>query len=190
MVANREISGELIQAGQEIERIIAHHIPPLVMGRRRIRKSLHETPDKTAVVILELGGDVLDFVMRVERHLALGGLLLSNRRTADVVIAALVRGINSVQPVATFLAVVDRTHAAQHLVERVVLQHQYDNVLDLIDCRHASPLPQPIASRSVTAVHHRVLIASSAIGSYVGPPLSDWRGSRARCAGRPISVPK
>ena len=65
------------------------------MRRRRIRKSLHKIPNKTAVVILELGGDVLDFVMRVERHLALGGLRLGNRRAANVVFAARAIGIDS-----------------------------------------------------------------------------------------------
>ena len=81
MVADQEVAGQAMEGRKEIQRVIAHHEPALLLQFVGLiflscllasSEVLHEA----AVVVLHLDGDVVDLVAGIEEHLAFGRLVL------------------------------------------------------------------------------------------------------------------
>ena len=125
VVADAELAREEVVDGQMFRRVVRHH--DAGVGAAALA-GLHEVRDEAAAVVGEL---LVHAPTRVARVLRLGHRRSRRRMNVERLAAILVlhrrRG-----PLDVFAALVDREEA-EHVVERPVLHHQDDDVVDLAE---------------------------------------------------------
>src|SRR5689334_18776438 len=116
MIADREISRELVQSGQAAYRIITHDVLPFIRSGCGIRRL--EILDESRILAGELDAYMLDFVMRiVDDQTGLRGSLFINAGRA-VLVGSGILWVDS------FKLWIQLLEASEHLIEGMVFQNQ------------------------------------------------------------------
>jgi hypothetical protein len=135
VVADAELAGQELVDRQVLGRVVRHHEPGV--GASRLPR-LHEVRDEAAAVVRQLLVDAPAGVARVLRLLH----RRPRRRVHVVGLTAVLVAHRERRALDVGAALLDRQEA-EHVVERPVLHHQDDDVVDLaevvVGLRHAAP---------------------------------------------------